>query len=87
MADDDSFNQYMVEYVAFQAAAEPGSFPSAQGTIRVYKKREVQLATWIQMMNSAHQQLKMGKSSMLIEQRVAILSEIGFPWDMSPEES
>ena len=87
MADDDSFNQYMVEYVAFRAANEPGSFPSAHSTKRVFKKREVQPTKWIQMMNFAHRQLEMGKSSMLIEQHIAILSEISFPWVMSPEES
>ena len=80
MADDDFFNHYVVEYIAFRAANEPGHFPSAESKKCAYKENEVQLAKWIERMNSAHWRLSSGQSSVLNEQRVGILSEIGFPW-------
>lgn len=76
MDDDDSFNHYVVEYIAFRTANEPGFFPCLQSSKQVYKGTEVQLARWIERMN---RKLNNGTTSVLTEQRAAILSEIGFP--------
>ena len=81
MDNDTIFNHYVVEYISFQTENEPEIFPSTQIIKCVYKEKEVQLAKWIERMNLAHWRLNRGiEQSMITEQRVAILSEIGFPW-------